>query len=121
MIQAILILSCFLFQQTHAQSFVQRRQQQFFLDGKPYYYISANYWYGGVLGLEKERNRGIERLRKELDFLRSKGINNLRVLAATEGEGFVNGVQRVKPALQTEKGKFNISVLYGLVVLLSEM
>src|SRR5690348_8997498 len=81
----------------NAQSFVQRRQQQFYLDGKPYYYIGANYWYGAALGLEKDKAKGVDRLRKELDFLKSKGINNLRVLASTEGEGFVNGVQRVKP------------------------
>jgi mannan endo-1,4-beta-mannosidase len=98
-----------MFQHLHAQSFVQRKQQQFSLDGKPYYYIGANYWYGGVLGLEKDRSRGVERLRRELDFLKSKGVNDLRVLAAIEGEGFVRGVQRVRPALQPEKGKFNTS------------
>jgi mannan endo-1,4-beta-mannosidase len=102
-------------------SFVTVKGHQFILGGTPYYYIGANYWYGSVLGLEKDKNKGVERLRKELDFLRSKGITNLRVLAATEGEGFVNGVQRVQPPLQTEKGKFNASVLNGLDVLLSEM
>ena len=106
---------------THAQSFVQQKGAQFFLDGKPYYYIGANYWYGSVLGLQKNKNRGIERLRRELDFLRSKGITNLRVLAAAEGEGLVNGVQRVGPPLQIEKGKFNASVLDGLDILLNEM
>ncbi len=120
-IHVILIFSSLMFQHLHAQSFVQRKQQQFSLDGKPYYYIGANYWYGGVLGLEKDRSRGVERLRRELDFLKSKGVNNLRVLAAIEGEGFVSGVQRVRPALQPEKGKFNTSVLDGLDVLLSEM
>ena len=101
--------------------FVQRKQENFYLDGKPYYYIGANYWYGGLLALQKDRNRGIERLRKELDFLSSKGIKNLRVLAAAEGLGLVNGVERVGPPFQTEKGKFNESVLGGLDVLLSEM
>ena len=104
-----------------AQSFVQTKQQQFYLDGKPYYYIGANYWYGSVLGLEKDKNRGIDRLRKELDFLKSKGIDNLRVLATTEGEGFINGVQRVQPPFQTGRGKFNVSVLDGLDILLAEM
>lgn len=120
-IHTIAFLSLFFLQQLHAQSFVQRKQQQFFLDGKPYYYIGANYWYGSVLGLGKDGNKGIERLRKELDFLKSKGINNLRILAATEGEGFVHGVQRVKPPLQVEKEKFNASVLDGLDILLTEM
>ena len=105
----------------NAQSFVQTKQGQFFQEGKPYYYIGANYWYGSVLGLQKDQQRGVERLRRELDFLKSKGINNLRVLAAAEGEGLVNGVQRVGPPLQTEKGKFNASVLNGLDILLNEM
>jgi mannan endo-1,4-beta-mannosidase len=121
-VSTIAILSLlFLSNCVKAQSFVQQKKQQFFLDGKPYYYIGANYWYGSVLGLQKDKNRGVERLRQELDFLRSKGITNLRVLAATEGEGMVNGVERVQPPLQTEKGKFNASVLYGLDLLLSEM
>ena len=46
-------------QQVHAQSFVQTKQQQFFLDGKPYYYIGANYWYGSVLGLEKDSKKDL--------------------------------------------------------------
>jgi len=107
--------------QTRAQGFVQRKGAQFVLNGQPYYYIGANYWYGSVLGLEADPQHGRERLRQELDFLRSKGVTNLRVLAATEGEGQVNGVQRVGPALQTGKGKFNTSVLAGLDLLLSEM
>lgn len=107
--------------QANAQSFVERKGEQFFLNGKPYYYIGANYWFGSVLALQKDKSRGIERLRKELDFLRSKGITNLRVLAAAEGEGLVNGVERVGPPLQTAKGKFNESVLNGLDVLLAEM
>src|SRR6476619_1638070 len=102
-------------------SFVTVKDQQFMLGGKSYYYIGANYWYGSTLGLQKDRSKGIERLRKELDFLRSKGITNLRVLAAADGEDLVNGVQRVGPPLQTAKGKFNASVLDGLDILLNEM
>ena len=61
----------------------------------------------GYLGLQKDKKRGIDRLRNELDFLRSKGITNLRVLAGAEGNGLINGVQRVKPALQPTKGVFD--------------
>ncbi len=104
-----------------AQGFVQRRGSQFVLDGQPYYYIGANYWYGSVLGLEANPKKGKDRLISELDFLRSKGITSLRVLAAAEGEGQVNGVQRVGPPFQTAKGKFNLNVLKGLDLLLSEM
>ena len=103
------------------QNYVQRKEHQFILNGKPYYYIGTNYWYGSVLALQKDKARGIDRLRKELDFLKSKGINNLRVMAGAEGSGLVHGVERVGPPLQTEKGKFNADVLDGLDILLDEM
>src|SRR5437763_15000754 len=81
---------------TKAQpEFVKRSGQQFVLKGKPYYYIGANYWYGGYLGLAKNKKNGVERLRKELDFLQSEGITNLRLLAGVEGTGMINGVERV--------------------------
>ncbi|MGZ8537821.1 MAG: glycoside hydrolase 5 family protein, partial [Flavisolibacter sp.] len=124
-VQIIAILSLlFLHDAVCAQTFVQRRQQQFFLEGKPYYYIGANYWYGGTLGIDSRKQGGgssVDRLRKELDFLKSKGINNLRVMAGAEGSGLVHGVERVGPPLQTEKGKFDTDVLKGLDILLDEM
>ena len=104
-----------------AQQFVKQEDGRFFLNGKPYYYIGTNYWYGSVLGLHNDDARGIERLRKELDFLKSKGISNLRVMAGAEGSGLVHGVERVGPPLQTDKGKFDEKVLKGLDILLAEM
>lgn len=101
--------------------FVARQDHRFFLQGKPYYYIGTNYWYGSVLALEKDKTRGIDRLRRELDFLKAAGIANLRVMAGAEGSGLVHGVERVGPPLQTEKRKFNAEVLNGLDVLLEEM
>lgn len=102
-------------------SFVKVKGHQFILNNLPYYYIGANYWYGGLLALVNDPAKGKERLKKELDFLHAKGVNNLRVMAGVEGSGKINGVNRVSPALQTEQGKFNISLLNGLDYLLSEM
>ncbi len=82
------------------KSFVSVKDHQFILNDKPYYYLGANYWYGGLLALSGDPKRGKERLQKELDFLHTKGINNLRVLAGVEGTGLVNGVSRVSPSLQ---------------------
>ena len=104
-----------------AQTFVQRKGSQFMLEGKPYYYIGANYWYGSLLGLEKDKERGKERLQKELDFLQQKGVTNLRVLAGAEGEGLINGVYRVGPPLQAKQGEFDEEVLQSLDLLLYEM
>ena len=102
-------------------SFVKVSGDQFKIDGKPYYFIGTNYWYGSLLGLEKDKKRGIERLRRELDFLKKNGVTNLRVLAGAEGAGLINGVTRVGPPLQSEQGKFNPEVLNGLDILLDEM
>ena len=116
----LLIILSIVIKKSHSQ-FVQQRSGQFLLNERPYYYIGANYWYGAFLGLEKNKTKGIARLRKELDFLKGEGITNLRLLAAVEGNGTINGVQRVQPALQKFQGKFDINFLKGLDILLDEM
>ena len=104
-----------------SSNFVAVKNHQFYLHGAPYYYIGANYWYGSLLGLEKDKKRGSERLRKELDFLKANGVTNLRILGGAEGTGLINGVTRVAPPLQPEQGKFDESVLDGLDLVLAEM
>jgi mannan endo-1,4-beta-mannosidase len=101
--------------------FVRVKEHQFFIGEKPYYFIGTNYWYGGLLGLEKDKKRGAERLRRELDFLKKNGVTNLRVMAGVEGTGLINGVERIAPPLQPVQGKFNTEVLDGLDLLLFEM
>jgi len=98
--------------------FVTINLHQFTLKNKPLYYIGTNYWYGGTLG---NTSAGKARLQTELDFLYKKGITNLRVMVGTEGSGQINGVQRVKPALQTKQGEFDLTQLDGLDYLLAEM
>ena len=102
-------------------SFVSVKGAQFITDGKAYYFVGTNYWYGTVLGLEKDKKRGVERLRRELDFLKANGVTNLRLLGGAEGSGMINGVIRVGPALQPEQGKFDMDVLGGLDLVLAEM
>jgi mannan endo-1,4-beta-mannosidase len=102
-------------------SFVAVKNHQFYLNGRPHYYVGANYWYGSLLGLEKDDRRGVKRLRKELDFLKANGVTNLRLMAGAEGAGMINGVIRVSPPLQPRQGEFNVQVLDGLDLVLSEM
>ena len=102
-------------------SFVSADGHTFYLNGRPYYFVGANYWYGGLLGLENDKNRGVERLRRELDFLKTNGVTNLRLLGGAEGSGLMNGVTRVGPPLQPEQGKFDAHVLDGLDLVLYEM
>ncbi len=80
--------------------------------------MGANYWYGGLLGLSRE---GKARLTRELDFLKANQVTNLRIMAAAEGQGPINGKMRVEPAYQTGKGVFNDALLSGLDYLLAEM
>ena len=69
------------------QTFVTAKDGKLFADGKEYRFVGTNYWYGSLLGLEKDKARGIERLRKELDFLKKNGVTNLRLMAGAEGTG----------------------------------
>ena len=102
-------------------SFVSVKGTTFIADGKPYYFVGTNYWYGSLLGLEKDNKHGIERLRKELDFLKSQGVTNLRLMAGAEGSGLINGVTRVGPPLQPRQGVFSEKNLDGLDLVLVEM
>lgn len=101
--------------------FVSVKAQTFRLHNKPHYFTGANYWYGSLLGLEKDKRRGIQRLKKELDFLKRNGVTNLRLMAGSEGSGMINGVTRVGPPLQTEQGTFDEHALDGLDLILAEM
>ena len=101
--------------------FVEVRGERFYVGDAPYFFVGANYWYGSLLGREKDEHRGVERLRSELDLLKRLGITNLRVLAGAEGEGLLNGITRVGPPLQSVKGKFDEDALKSLDLLLAEM
>ena len=96
MIAVVVCTAAFAFGQN---GFVGVRGSQFYAAGKPYYFVGTNYWYGGLLG-----KRDVKRLRQELDFLQSRGVTNLRLMAGAEGSGLINGVTRVGPPLQPEQG-----------------
>lgn len=99
-------------------TFIRVENGNFIRNGKPYFYVGANYWYGAILGSPgKEGNR--ERLRQELDILKANGIDNLRILAGAEGPD--GEPRRVSPALQTAPGVYNQDLLEGLDYLLAEM
>lgn len=98
--------------------FVKLSNGRFVIDGHPYYYIGTNFWYGAILG-STGRGGDRERLLKELDYMKSKGITNLRVLVGADGK---DGIPtKAEPALQTEAGVYNDSIFDGLDYLLAEM
>ena len=67
------------------ETFVRAENGQFLLDGKPYYFIGTNFWYGPILASAGEGGDR-ERLARELDALADCGITNLRVLVGADGE-----------------------------------
>ena len=91
---------------------------QFIRHGKPYYFVGTNFWYGAILGSDGEGGNR-ERLHKELDFMKSQGIENLRILIGGEGENGLLG--KIEPNLQPEPGVYNDDVLDGLDYLLMEL
>jgi mannan endo-1,4-beta-mannosidase len=116
----LLVFSCIgvsSFAQQH--SYVTRSNQQFVLNGKPYRFIGANYWYGGLLATEGFA--GKERLHKELDFLKSQGVTNLRVMVGAEGNVSYPYRTPGNKSLQPEQGVFSEEIFKGLDYLLNEM
>lgn len=106
-------------QQKSGNTFVTiTKEGQFFKNGKPYYYIGTNFWYGAILASEGEGGNR-KRLIQELDSLSAAGIENLRILVGADG---VNGIKsKVEPTLQTAPGIYNDTILAGLDYLLTEM
>jgi mannan endo-1,4-beta-mannosidase len=105
-------------QEPTTTGFVCRSETGFVVDGKPYTFVGANFWYGPVLGSE---GQGGDRLRlcRELDALHALGLDNLRVLVGSDGE---QGVRtKVEPTLQKAPGVYNDTLLAGLDYLLMEM
>jgi len=98
--------------------FVKVKGTQFMRNGKPYRFMGANYWQGMNLGSQGEsgdRNR----LKRELDQMRSLGITNLRILALSEGPD--GSMLRLRPSVQDSPGIFREELLQGLDFLLEEM
>jgi mannan endo-1,4-beta-mannosidase len=110
------LISCHVFAQ---RSFVSVKGHQFFKDLKPYSYIGANYWYGGLLSVVKGE-AGKARIQQELNFLKKNGIKNLRVLVAAEGKPG-NYTYSVPDAAHPEQGKYNENILTGLDYFLQEL
>lgn len=91
---------------------------QLIKDGKPYYFIGTNLWYGPILASEGEGGDR-ERLGRELDSLCALGIRNLRVLVGADGPHGVHS--KIEPSLQIAPGVYNDTLLRGLDYFLVEL
>jgi mannan endo-1,4-beta-mannosidase len=113
----LLVIGCGGADAPDAPQFVRVEGTRFVRDGVPYHFVGVNLWYGCNLGALAEGGDR-DRLRRELDLLQSLGIDNLRVLGASEGLGQHNTVW---PPLQPELGVYDERLLEGLDLLLAEM
>ena len=100
------------------RGFVKVEDGKFVLDGEELTFVGTNFWYGPIIASEGlGGNR--ERLHKELDALKSIGVNNLRILVGSDGPEGV--AYKVEPVLQKEPGVYNDTLLRGLDYLLAQM
>ncbi|MEO6914382.1 MAG: hypothetical protein ABI151_00990 [Chitinophagaceae bacterium] len=99
------------------QGFVKVKDTNFVLNKKTYNFVGTNLWYGAYLGADAEYGNR-KRLLRELDQLQKSGINNLRVVAASEESDF--GLP-LSPPFQYKNGAYNEKLLQGLDFLLAEM
>lgn len=97
--------------------FVKANGGHFEIDGKPYRYLGANFWAGMNLGSQAASGDRAKLIR-ELDRMQKLGINNLRIMALTEGPD--NEPFRIVPS-NNDKGSLKEEYLIGLDFLLSEM
>jgi mannan endo-1,4-beta-mannosidase len=103
--------------QVISSGFVEVDGSRFVLEGETYRFAGTNFWYGAYLGSPgPEGDR--ERLIRELDLLSNHGINNLRILAASEQ---ANHTRALQPSFQSAPGVVNDNLLIGLDFLLAEM
>ena len=115
---AVVMSSCNNTQTAPSGEIIKVENGQFVRNGKPYYFVGTNFWYGAILGSEGEGGNR-ERLCRELDFMKAQGIENLRILVGGEGENGLLG--KIEPNLQPEPGVYNDDVLAGLDYLMMEL
>ena len=91
------------------QDFVKVNGTKFMINNKPYYYVGTNFWYGAYLGADADYGNR-ERLLRELDHLQKLGINNLRIVAASEESDF--GLP-LSPPFQYKNGTYNETLFHS--------
>lgn len=103
---------------SQAQSFISVKGPKLMKGDQAYHFMGTNLWY--AINLASAGKGGDRpRLLRELDHLKSIGITNVRVMAASEGPSTEPG--RMKPALQESPGQYNNDLLEGLDFLMVEL
>ncbi|KAF2115936.1 glycoside hydrolase superfamily [Lophiotrema nucula] len=85
-----------------------------------HYITGLNYWACMNLASDPSQGGNYSRLITELDQMAAKGVNHLRIMAASEGAPTPQPF-RMNPALLDAPGKYNEKIFQGLDICLDEM
>lgn len=111
----VLLTAC---ENNQKETFVTTDGIKLMKEGKPYNFIGTNMWYTTILASTDEGGDR-ERLSKELDLLKSMGVDNIRLVTGPDaGSDLANPA---KPYLQEAPGKLNEKLLEGLDYTLAEL
>ena len=102
----------------HDDNFVTVAGSQFLIGGQPYVFVGTNLWYAAYLGSANPEYGDRDRLLRELDFLKSKGITNLRILGSSERSVLRDAM---RPAINFQGEVEREDILIGLDFTLAEM
>ena len=80
--------------------------------GKPYLIRGANYWQGMHLGADDCNGGDRERMETEIKQLADMGVNNVRIMASSEGPD--DQEFRMRPSLMPKPGVYNDAIFEGL-------
>ena len=85
LVMAVVITACGQTVKESTSPFVTVENGHFVKDGKPYYYVGTNFWYGAILGSEGQGGDR-ERLAKELDLLKAQAVSYTHLTLPTNRE-----------------------------------
>lgn len=117
-LSSLLMLASCQSPKSQTSPFIHVENGQFVRNGQPYYFVGTNFWYGAILGSTGQGGDRV-RLARELDYMKSIGIDNLRVLVGADGERGVPA--KVEPTLQIAPGVYNDTIFDGLDYLMAEL
>ena len=103
-----------------ADDFVQTSGLRLHSKNGTFYSVGINYWACMNLAADESEGGNHSRFITELDQMADKGINHLRIMAASEGNPTPQPF-RMRPALQQSPGEYNEKIFVGLDRCLAEM
>lgn len=86
----------------------------------PHYLVSMNYWGAMNLAADDSAGGNLTRFKKEVEQLSKIGVNNVRIMAASEASARGIEPYRMYPALMESPGRYNEKIFVGLDRALSE-